>query len=122
MSAAWCAPARSGGTGKARLRNRTSSYDRRVLGMRDRPAGDLVLARKPHARSLAHMLQHPVEHPDRGRHAAHAIIRADQHHPPPLVSLLVKLVELVLEHLLVGGRGISAGERILEVVEVDGIR
>jgi hypothetical protein len=72
------AQSRSGGSGKARLHNATSPYNRRVLGMRHRPAGDFILARKPHAFSLAHILQNSVQHSYRGRHAAHAIMCAYQ--------------------------------------------
>jgi hypothetical protein len=68
-----------------------------MFGLRNRPFRDLLLAGKPHVILLPDVRQDAIKHFHHSRHPGHAVMRADEHHPPSLCSLLVQLIELVLE-------------------------
>src|SRR5258708_151410 len=90
--------------------------------IRQGPARDFVLARKPDAWLRARVSQKAVEAAHAVRVTGDAIVQADEHHGPALRALFVELVELVAEGLLVRRCAPADEWEGNDVVEMERIR
>src|ERR1700724_106585 len=89
---------------QARYARRTTVDNGRAGTVIQRPARDLILAGEPDVLLSLGVGEEAVEDPYPARVAGDAIMQADHHHAPPMRTLLVKLITLVAQRLLVGGR------------------
>src|SRR5258706_7022812 len=86
--------------------------------IRQGPARDFVLARKPHAGLRARVSEKAVEAAHAVRVTGDAVVEANDHHAPALRALFVELVELVAQRLLVRRRAPGDEREGNDVVEM----
>src|SRR6202051_1661751 len=109
-------------SGQARYFRR-AAFDNGCVGtMIERPAGDLVLPSEPDALLALRVGKETVEGANPAGVAGDAVVQADNHHTPPMWPFLVKLVELIAQRLLLGGRMPALEREGDDVVHVEGVR
>src|SRR5258708_2653149 len=108
--------------GQACYARRTPIDNRRAGTVGQHVAGDLVLPGEPDILLSLRVGEKAIEGSYPACVAGDAIVQTDHHHAPPMRSLLVKLIELVAERLLVGGRVPADEGKGDDVVHVEGIR
>src|SRR6266478_5020931 len=107
--------------GQACYARRTPIDNRRAGTVGQHVAGDRILPGEPDILLSLRVGEKAVEGSYPARVAGDAIVQADHHHAPPLRTLLVKLIELVAQRLLVGGRVPTNEGKGDDVVQVEGI-
>src|SRR5260370_40712385 len=119
-----CMTTRTSGcwTGQPGDCRRTTFHNRGCTSIGESPARDLVLSRKPHVRLRPRVSQKSVEAPHPACMAGDPVVQTHHHHAPPIRALVVKLIELVAQRLLVGGRIPAHEGKRDDVVHVKSIR
>src|SRR5260370_1167725 len=108
--------------GQACYARRTPIDNRRAGTVGQHVAGDLVLPGEPDILLSLRVGEKAVEGSYPACVAGDAIVQADHHHAPPMRTFVVKLIELVAQRLLVGGRVPANEGKGDDVVHVEGVR
>jgi len=87
----------------------------------ERVAGDFILPGEPDVLLSLHVGEKAIEDSYPPGVAGDTIVQTDHHHPPPLRTFLIKLIELVAQRLLVGGRVPANKGKGDDVVHMKGI-
>src|SRR6266446_7482133 len=107
--------------GQARDARRTPIDNRCAGAVSQYVAGDFVLPGEPDIVLSLRVGEKAIEGSYPACVAGDAIVQADHHHAPPSRTLLVKLIELVAQRLLVGGRVPTNEGKGDDVVQVKGV-
>src|SRR5258707_9350149 len=108
--------------GETRCARRTPIDNRRAGAVGQHVAGDLVLPGEPDVLLSLRVGEEAVKGSNPAGMAGDAIVQADHHHAPSMHALFVKLIELVAQRLLVGGRIPADEGKADDVVHVEGVR
>jgi hypothetical protein len=88
-----------------------------VLTLCQRPARDFIFAGEPDIFFPPHVIEDSIEHADGRRTRAYPVVQTDDHHPSPLRTLFIKLVELFFKQQL-ELREIVDMEKVVQIVEM----